>query len=220
MGIGEDYRKSPHRAAGFETLAGQSIGRQAVRSDCSEHAGVDVEQIALEREPPGRGGVGDPREGQEVREREPHDFCLDPAEPPLRRLARRDQGRLADPDPGGDEVARLRRGPIGHRLDAAALAVAEHDELGDLQHLHPEFERRAGPVIAGVRLIGRHEGRDVAHDEELARNRGKHRLRVDARIRAGDRRARGSATRSISLSLSLRVGVSAERRRRSDEGTQ
>ena len=81
---------------------------------------------------------------------------------------------------------RLRRRAVGHRLDPAALPVPEHDEAGDLQHLDAEFERRARAMMAGVGAVARHQRRDVAHDEQFARNGAEHRLRIDARIRAGD----------------------------------
>ena len=129
---------------------------------------MNVEQIALQRKPAGGDGVADPREGQEIGERQAHHFGFDAAQAPLGRFARGGERRSADLDPRGDEVARLGRGAVGHRLDAAALAVAKHHDAADLQHLDPEFERSARAVMAGVRAIERHEGGDVAHDEQFA----------------------------------------------------
>jgi len=47
--------------------------------------------------------------------------------------------------------------------------MAEHHDVLDLQGLDAEFQRRRGAVIVAVRLIGRHQVGDVAHDEELTR---------------------------------------------------
>ena len=94
--------------------------------------------------------------------------------------------RLADLDPGRDEILRLRRRSIGHRLHAPALPVPQHHQPRNLEHLDAEFERRARSVMARIGAIGRDERRDIAHDEQFARHRSEDRLRVDARIRTGD----------------------------------
>ena len=93
---------------------------------------------------------------------------------------------LPDLDPGSDEVLRLRRRPIGHRLHAAALPVPHHHEARNLEHPDAEFERRARAVMTGVGAVARHQRRDIAHHEQFARHGGKHRLRIDARIRTRD----------------------------------
>ena len=64
--------------------------------------------------------------------------------------------------------------------------MSEHDDAGDLQDLDAEFQRRARAVMARVGTIERHERGDVAHDEQFARHGAEYRLRIDARIRAGD----------------------------------
>src|ERR1700735_2862654 len=81
---------------------------------------------------------------------------------------------------------RLRGRAIGHRLDASALPVPQNDEAGNLEHSDAEFQRRAGSVMAWVWAISWHERRDIAHHEQLTRHGAEDRLRIDARIRAGD----------------------------------
>ena len=58
--------------------------------------------------------------------------------------------------------------------------------MPDPEHPNGIFDGGAGAVIVGIRLIGRHEARHVAHDEELARRRPEHPLRIEPGIRAGD----------------------------------
>ena len=64
--------------------------------------------------------------------------------------------------------------------------MPEHDQARDLEHLDAEFERGAGAVMTRVGSIARHQRRDIADHEQFARHGAEHRLRVDARIRAGD----------------------------------
>ena len=110
-----------------------------MKPTADENAGVDVEPIALQRDARRRPAPAIQGEGHEVGERHAHDLGLDPLEPPLRLLACRKERGLADLDPRGDEVLRLRRRAIGHRLDPAALPVPEHDQARDLEHFHAEF---------------------------------------------------------------------------------
>ncbi len=77
---------------------------------------------------------------------------------------------LADVDPGGDEVARLRRRPHGHRFDPATLPMSEHDEARDLQDLDAKFQRSARSVMSRVGTVLRHERGDVADDEQFPRD--------------------------------------------------
>src|SRR5208283_491759 len=79
---------------------------QRLRADVHEHARVDVEQKALEGEPPGGDLLGDPGKGHEVVQRQADDVGLDPGKAPLLSLARRLDRGAAELDPRGDEVAR------------------------------------------------------------------------------------------------------------------
>ena len=151
-----------------------------------QNAGVDVEPIALQGKPIGGDRLGDPRKGPEIGEREAHHLGLDPFEAPLRLVARGLHRWLADLDPRGDEVLRLRRRAINHRLHAAALPVPHHHKARNLEHSHAEFERRARSVMGGIGAIGGNERRDVADDEQFARHGAEYGLGIDARIRAGD----------------------------------
>ena len=58
--------------------------------------------------------------------------------------------------------------------------------MGHLERGHGIFDRGAGAVIFALRLVGRHEIGDVAHDEQRARFGIEDRRHVDARIAAGD----------------------------------
>ena len=83
----------------------------------------------------------------------------------LDRLARLDEHR----HPLADEVARRQRlDLVDEGADAAALRVAEHDDVFHPQHLDRIFQRRRDAVRAAVGLIDRHQIGDVAHHEQFA----------------------------------------------------
>ena len=65
--------------------------------------------------------------------------------------------------------------------------VAHDDDVLDANVEHGEFERRADAVVLAVGLVGRHEVRDVAHGEQLARHGAEHRLGLDAALPAARR---------------------------------
>ena len=80
-------------------------------------------------------------------------------------LARLDEHR----HPLADEVAgRQRLDLVDEGADAAALRVAEHDDVFYAQNLNRVFQRRRHAVRAAVRLIDRHQIGDVAHHEQFA----------------------------------------------------
>ena len=58
---------------------------------------------------------------------------------------------------------------LGKGADAAAAGVTEDDDVADAEHLHGELERREHAVADAVPGEGRHQVRDVAHHEQLAR---------------------------------------------------
>jgi hypothetical protein len=68
-------------------------------------------------------------------------------------------------DPVGDEAAFAGLGAVQlagqRRLAAAAHAVAHHDDLAHLEHLHSELERRRDAVIARIGLERRDQRGDV-----------------------------------------------------------
>ncbi len=74
--------------------------------------------------------------------------------------------------------------------NAAALGVAEHDDMLHLQRHDGVFERGGGAVKMVVRLIGRHQRRDIAQHEEFARAGVEDRLRRDAGVAAADHHGR------------------------------
>ena len=97
------------------------------------------------------------------------------------------QRRRHQRHPFADEVAgRERLGVLGESLHATALRVAEHHDVLHLQRRDAELERRRDAMRLPVRRVGRHEVRDIAHDEQLARPRVEDHLRRDARVGAAD----------------------------------
>jgi hypothetical protein len=67
-----------------------------------------------------------------------------------------------------------------------AHCMPHHDDLSDLESLHREFDCGANPVRLIVRSVGRHKIGDIADDEELARSRIKHHLRIGPAVRTAD----------------------------------
>ena len=80
-------------------------------------------------------------------------------------LARLDEHR----HPSADEVAgRQRLDIVDEGADAAALRMAEHDDVLYAQNPNRIFQRGRDAVRAAVRRIDRHQIGDVAHHEQLA----------------------------------------------------
>src|SRR5207244_12199720 len=59
--------------------------------------------------------------------------------------------------------------PICKGADAAAMGVAEYDDVLDLECADAKLERRRNAVIAAAGLEWRHEVRDIPDHEQLAR---------------------------------------------------
>src|SRR5262249_30473936 len=74
--------------------------------------------------------------------------------------------------------------PVG--LDSPAMRMAEHDDVRHLERKRREFDRGTGAVISTLRLVRRHEVRDVAQDEQGARLGVEDRRHVDPGIAAGN----------------------------------
>jgi hypothetical protein len=131
------------------------------------------------------------REGQEIVEGVDDRRLLQPHEVLGRRRVtaraellrrRRDQRH-----PLADEIARRERLPVlGEGAHAAAMGMAEHDDVLDPQRADGEFERRGHAVIRAVGRIGRHQIGDVAHDEQLARPGVEDDFRRHPRVAAAD----------------------------------
>ena len=83
----------------------------------------------------------------------------------VRRMLQR---RCQQIDPGAEERNAGGELAVERRRHAAALRVAEDDDVLHLELQHREGERRAGAAMAAVGFEGRHDAGDVAHDEELA----------------------------------------------------
>ena len=76
---------------------------------------------------------------------------------------------------------------LGQRgLAAAAHAVAHDHDLLHLEHLDGELECGRDAVVARRCLEGRHQRRDVAHDEGLAGGHVEDLRWIDAAVGAGD----------------------------------
>jgi hypothetical protein len=98
-------------------------------------------------------------------------------------LARLDEHR----HPPADEVAgRQRRDIVDEGADAAALGVAEHHDVFDVQRPHRVFQRRRDAVRAAVRRIHGHQIGDVAHHEQFAGAGIEDHLRRHPRVAAAD----------------------------------
>ena len=50
----------------------------------------------------------------------------------------------------------------------AAMGMAKHDDVSDVEVTHRIFDGRAGAMTMAVRFIGGHQVGDVADDEQLA----------------------------------------------------
>jgi len=90
--------------------------------------------------------------------------------------------------PAADIVAgRERLLLVGEGTDAAAMRVAQDDDMLDVKRLHAELQRRARAVLgAAVLLVGRDDVGDIAHDEKFARRGVEDHFGRDAGIDAAD----------------------------------
>ncbi len=80
----------------------------------------------------------------------------------------------------------------------------------DVQVEHRELDRRGGAVVAGRAVVRRHEGADVAHQEQLARPGAGEQVRHQARIGTADeqrRRVLAVVDQRLELRAVLREGV-------------
>ena len=143
---------------------------------------------SVQRQPSAHHGLGHPGEGHQIGQRQAHRRLLAGLLALiLRRAFGGPLGRLGDLHPVVDEVRAL--GPavaMQQGVDTAAHAVAEHDQLGDLEDPHGELQRGRGAVVGRVLFEGRHQVGDVADHEQLARPRAQDHLRIDAAVGAGD----------------------------------
>ena len=71
-------------------------------------------------------------------------------------------------------------------VNAAAPAMSHDDDMRDFQFADGEFHGRGRAVQVGVRLVGRHEIGNVAHNEELAGPGIENGLRRRTAVGAGD----------------------------------
>ena len=77
--------------------------------------------------------------------------------------------------PGDSGVGILDKSP-----DAAALRMAEDDDVLHLERLHGKFQRGRNSALRAVRSIGGHQIADIADNEKFARPRIENDLRRDA----------------------------------------
>ena len=73
---------------------------------------------------------------------------------------------LAESNPASRSLSTHRRRALSSSC-AAALGVAEHDDMPDAEHVDGIFQRRRDAIGAAVGLIDRHQIGDVAHHEEF-----------------------------------------------------
>jgi hypothetical protein len=72
------------------------------------------------------------------------------------------------------------------RMDAAAIDVAEHDDVLYRERGHAVLQRCADAMLGAVDQVRRHQVGDVAHHEQIARLGVGQDCGIDPRIRAGD----------------------------------
>jgi hypothetical protein len=84
------------------------------------------------------------------------------------------------------KVGRAAAAHVVAALHAAAVRMAQHHQMRDLQRAHRIFHRRRGAVVFAVGIIGRHQIGDVAVDEELALVRAEDRGDMHPAVAAGD----------------------------------
>jgi hypothetical protein len=89
-------------------------------------------------------------------------------------------------DPGTEEWNTRDEALIERRGDPAALRMAHHQNVANVQTEHCEGNGRAGAVMAGVAFIGRHDGSHVPNDKEFAGTGIEDGRRIGARVAASD----------------------------------
>ncbi len=75
---------------------------------------------------------------------------------------------------------------LDQRPDAAASGVAENDDMLNLEIAHRELDGGARAVQPGVGCMGRHEVRNVPHDEQFTGLGVGQKSGVDPAVGAGD----------------------------------
>ena len=97
------------------------------------------------------------------------------------------RGRRHQFHPVADEIAgRQRLGVFGECLYAAALRMAQHDDVLDLECLTPNSSAAETPWACCVRCVRRDDVRHVADNEELTRPGVKNDLRRHTGVAAAD----------------------------------
>lgn len=98
---------------------------------------------------------------------------------------------LRDGHPFADELA-ARSGTAHQGVDAAALGVAEHNDVFDLERLHGEFQRGRHAGETAARLVGRYQVGHVTHDEYISGFRTHQQRRINAGVGTGNDRRLGA----------------------------
>src|SRR5580658_11209224 len=141
--------KPPNRRLNLNNRPQGGEGRHRSRSrhgnetstvQARQHAGMDIEAAAVERQLAGGDARRDPGEGAQIGQRQADDFGFVMTEEigARSRFGNRRQGRFGDRHPGFDEVARFLGGPLDHRLDAATARMPEDHDAPYFQHAHAE----------------------------------------------------------------------------------
>ncbi len=134
----------------------------------------------------------DERESTQILERDQNAGHFTAAEPFLmpglrHLLAHALRSALGHIDPGFDELGiHPLRHTLEQGLDAAALAMALHDDVLHVQRADGKLQRRADAVIAAAFFVGRHQVRHIADDEQIAGLAIEDDRWIDAGIGAGD----------------------------------
>lgn len=155
----------------------------------------------------------DPREGHQIVERDKNDGLL---QCPLldRRAGVAKLGLDGFARGGGDIHPRpdefvflLRHFAVGQSHDTTAHAVAEHNDMLDLERLDREFNRRAGAVVRRVVTVRRHDGGHVAHDEQISGLAARDQRGVGTGIRTGNNQCFRRLAAAHQLVIDAAVGL-------------
>src|SRR5690606_13692111 len=86
-------------------------------------------------------------------------------------------------DPWLDELAfQAVRNSLEKRLDAATLAMTEHDDVLYAQCAYRKLQCSTYAVVAAALLVRRHQIGDVSHNEQIARLAIHDDGRIDTRV--------------------------------------
>src|SRR5690625_451161 len=148
------------------------------RAEGQEASGPDIEPAAMECQHAGLARFPDEGEGLEVFERDQDRLMFERGAAFGLVLYPGGDTLIAGAEnihPAADEargLLELGREPRAHVMagaDAAAARMPDDDDMCDMEDIDGKLDRRRCAVMIVVRPIGRHEARNIADDEQIAR---------------------------------------------------